>query len=116
MTHEKLVAEGINYIRALKSFDSIEEMAESLEKPVQHIKDAIRAARDRKEAFIEQKKKGFETTLERPHYWLSQNGIKKQFLTGVHIKIDRTINVPWSDAKEQTYTLMLPVKVTVKRM
>jgi len=116
MPSNKLVAEGINYIRALKSFDSIEEMAESLEKPVQDIRDAIKAARERKEAFLDMKKKGFETHLERPRYWIAENGVRKQFLSDVTIKIDRTINVPWSEEKEQTFTLTLPVKVTVKRM
>lgn len=111
---ENLVAQGINYLRAMKQGNlNVYELAEELEIDIEHIKRCIKAARDRKE----QGRKGFETTLERPKFYIAK-GTKGEFQTvkEIHLEFLKSFTINFDVSAESEFVATLPVKVTVKRM
>lgn len=110
---ESMVAEGINYLKLMRSANlNVYELAEDLEKDVEHIKRCIKTARERKE----QARVPFETHLVVPRYYIGK-GTKGEYQTlkSVELEFQKSITINYDTKGESEFFAMLPVKIRVKR-
>lgn len=116
---EKLVAEGINYLRMMSQAErmgekvSLIDLADEMNTTVLHIKEAIAAAKEQK-----------ELGSKIPTVTITQPSLKihREFITGYRQKL-KAINVEFLkeivvkfEEGDSEFTTLLPVKITVKRL
>lgn len=112
--HDTKVAAGINYLKAMREGNmNVYELSENLGISVDIVKDAIRAARENKDAA----KKGFELDIQRPRFFIGK-GVRGEFQTikKVELEVQRSIQLNYEPTQKSEFIVMVPVKITVTRM
>ena len=115
---QKLIEEGINYLKAMKSGITVKELVEQLayggtHVSEEHVKEAIKAARQHKDAAMAPPKVVVATPLVKVHRDLRTGAF--QAIQEVQVELQKEIIIRYGEEVESEFFALLPVKITVKR-
>lgn len=111
---QKLIEEGINYLRLLGN-QTIKELADNLgDVSEERIKEAIKAARQHKDAAHKPPKMVMVEPQLKVHRDLRTGAY--QSVREVKVELQKDIIIHYGEEAETEFFALLPIKITVKRV
>jgi len=107
------IQEGINYLRMMNRGMNVPELAEELNVSEESIKEAIRVARQHKDAAEKPPKVAFKE----PRVKVFQDLVtgERQAIESIEVELLRDIIVKFAHEEVSEFTTMLPVTIKIKR-